>query len=165
MNNTFDFAVDKDNKTITVKREFPARLPLVWDAHTKSYMLDQWWAPKPWTAHTKLMDFREGGTWLYAMRGPNGEEHWSIANFDKIEDQKRYAGLSAFTDAEGKIDQSMPKSNWDVTFTSQGDKTQVQYLITYPDTAALESELKMGFKEGFEKGLQNLEELLPTLGK
>ena len=79
----FDFIIDKENNTITVSREFAAELPLVWDAYTKSEMLDQWWAPKPWKARTKSMDFREGGFWHYAMVGPNGEEHWAFINYQK----------------------------------------------------------------------------------
>ena len=57
-NLAFDFSVNKENKTITVKREFAASLPLVWDAYTKSEILDQWWAPKPWKAKTKTMNER-----------------------------------------------------------------------------------------------------------
>lgn len=44
-NLAFDFSIDRENKTIKVKREFAAELPLVWDAYTKSEILDQWWAP------------------------------------------------------------------------------------------------------------------------
>jgi uncharacterized protein YndB with AHSA1/START domain len=55
MNLMMDFVVDKSNNIITVKREFAAELPLVWDAYTKSEILDQWWAPKPWKARTKTM--------------------------------------------------------------------------------------------------------------
>lgn len=52
-----EFTIDKENKTIYIKREFDAALPLIWNAFTKSEMLDQWWAPKPWKAKTKTMDF------------------------------------------------------------------------------------------------------------
>ena len=42
-----DFSVDKENKRISVKREFAAPLSRVWAAWTESELLDQWWAPKP----------------------------------------------------------------------------------------------------------------------
>src|SRR5690606_25060584 len=104
----FDFSVDKENKKIEVKREFAAPLSEVWDAFTKSDILDQWWGPKPWKAKTKSMDFREGGTWLYAMQGPNGEEHWSVFKYDKIEKPRYFTGLDGFTDANGVINTQMP---------------------------------------------------------
>lgn len=164
-NLAFDFSVDKENKTITVKREFAAELPLVWDAYTKSGILDQWWAPKPWKARTKSMDFREGGRWLYAMAGPEGEEHWSIADYTKIELQKKFVCTDGFADAEGNINPQMPRSRWEVSFTAKGENTLVQTLITYPDLVQLEATINMGFKEGYAMGMENLDALLPSLKK
>jgi uncharacterized protein YndB with AHSA1/START domain len=164
-NLAFDFSVDKENKKITVKREFAAELPLVWDAYTKSEILDQWWAPKPWKAKTKTMDFREGGHWLYAMVGPEGEEHWALANYKTIQPQKRFTGLDAFSDAEGNINKEMPQSKWDVTFTGKGDSTLVEFIISYDDLAQLEETIKMGFKEGLTMAMEGLDELLPKLKK
>src|SRR5690606_36527914 len=66
----FNFVVDKDSLTVTVKRSFDAPVDLVWSAWTEANLLAQWWAPKPWKAVTKDMDFREGGRWLYAMTSP-----------------------------------------------------------------------------------------------
>jgi uncharacterized protein YndB with AHSA1/START domain len=162
---SFDFSVDKENKSITVKREFAAEVALVWDAYTKSEILDQWWAPKPWKARTKTMDFREGGHWHYAMVGPEGEEHWALANYITIQPQKKFTGLDAFADAEAKVNDTMPKSKWDVTFTDQGQSTRVNFQITFDDLAQLEATLQMGFKEGLAMAMEGLDELLPTLKK
>ena len=144
-NLAFNFSVNKENRTITVKREFAAELPLVWDAYTKSEILDQWWAPKPWKAKTKSMDFREGGTWHYAMVGPEGEEHWALVNYKTIQNQKKFSGLDAFADAEGNVNKDMPQSTWEVTFTGKGPVTLVEFDISYGDLAQLEETLKMGF--------------------
>src|SRR5687767_12462886 len=105
-----DFSVDRENKTITITREFAADLPLVWDAYTKPEILDRWWAPNPWKARTKSMDFREGGQWNYAMVGPNGEEHWCLVDYKRIQVQKKFTGLDAFTDPEGNVNKSLPQS-------------------------------------------------------
>lgn len=165
INLLMDFSVDKANNTITVKREFAAEVPLVWDAYTKSEILDQWWAPKPWKARTKKMDFREGGQWLYAMVGPNGEEHWSIANYKNIKIHKSFTGLDAFSDSDGNINKEMPQSKWEVLFTDKGEKTLVQLHISYDDLAQLEATIQMGFKEGLGMAMENLDELLPSLKK
>ncbi len=161
----FDFSVDKKNKTITVKREFAAALPLVWDAYTKSELLDQWWAPKPWKAKTKKMDFREGGSWLYAMVGPQGEEHWALAKYTNIQSQKKFTGLDSFTDADGNVKKDMPQSKWEVTFTGKGQSTFVEIRISYDDLAQLEATIQMGFKEGLTMAMDGLDELLPSLKK
>src|SRR6187431_248483 len=116
LNLTFDFSVDKENKTITIKREFAATRDLVWDAFTTREILDQWWAPKPWKVKTKSMDFRIGGHWRYAMCGPAGEEYWSWQTYTDVQPKTRYAGKDAFTDPEGNINTEWPQSMWEVTF-------------------------------------------------
>ncbi|MBS3914166.1 MAG: SRPBCC domain-containing protein [Bacteroidetes bacterium] len=156
----FDFTVDKENNTILVKREFAADVAIIWDAFTKPEILDQWWAPKPWKARTKVMDFREGGHWIYAMVGPEGEEHWARADFQTIEPQKRYTGLDAFSDADGVINPAMPQSTWDVHFKAQDHKTLVAYHIEFGDLAQLEATIQMGFKEGLTLAMEGLDEWL-----
>jgi len=164
-NLAFDFSVNKENNTITVKREFAAELSLVWDAYTKSEILDRWWAPKPWKARTKTMDFREGGHWHYAMVGPAGEEHWCWARYETIQDKKRFTGLDAFADADGNVNQDLPQSKWDVSFTDKGQLTLVNYHIAFDDLAQLETTIQMGFKEGLTMAMEGLDELLPSLRK
>lgn len=160
-----EFIADKEHKMIQVKREYAAALPLVWDAYTKSAILDQWWAPKPWKARTKSMDFKSGGRWLYAMVGPHGEEHWSIADYKQIVDQKSFSLSDAFTDKDGNINKDMPQSNWKVAFTSEGDNTLVEFTITFSSEEQLQAILDTGFEQGLTSAMLNLDELLPTLKK
>ena len=162
-NLAFDFVVDKENKTITVTREFAAPLPVVWDAYTKRELLDQWWAPKPWKARTKSLDFKTGGRWHYAMVGPEGEEHWAVAEYSDVEFQKKFVGTDAFTDADGNVNKDMPQSRWQVSFTDKEEVTLVEFKITYPDLAQLEATIQMGFKEGLSMAMEGLDELLPSL--
>lgn len=164
-NLTFDFSVDKENHTITVTREFAAARALVWDAYTRSEILELWWAPRPWKAKTKTMDFREGGHWHYAMVGPEGQEHWAWADYKNIKPQERFTGLDAFADAEGNVNKDLPQSRWDVTFTDNGEITLVNFHIVYPDLAQLQATLEMGFKEGLAMAMEGLDELLPSLIK
>jgi uncharacterized protein YndB with AHSA1/START domain len=159
----YDFVVNKDNNNIKISREFAANISLVWDAYTKSDILDKWWAPKPWKARTKKMDFREGGSWLYAMVGPAGEEHWALAEYIEIEFQKKFTGLAGFTNADGNISKSMPQSKWEVIFTDKGDITLVEFMITYPNLAQLETTIQMGFKEGLSMAMEGLDQLLTKL--
>ena len=41
----FDFVVDMQKSSLTVRREFAAKRQLVWDCYTKQELLDQWFAP------------------------------------------------------------------------------------------------------------------------
>jgi uncharacterized protein YndB with AHSA1/START domain len=151
---------DSANKKLVVTREFDAPLEQVWKAWTESEILDQWWAPKPWKARTKKMDFREGGTWLYCMEGPNGEKMWSRADFTTIVPQKLYEGDDAFCDENGTINNDIPGMHWHAEFSSTSSGTKVKVEITFKSEADMEKIIEMGFKEGFTAAHENLDELL-----
>ena len=157
-----NFSVDKENKKIRVERELAAPLDKVWAAWTTSELLDQWWAPKPWKAKTKSMDFSEGGTWLYAMIGPDGTQHWARADYKDIKDSQSYSAYDAFCDENGTINTDFSRSLWNNTFKQQSDSTIVTIEISYKQLADLEQILEMGFKEGFTAGLENLDALLAS---
>src|SRR5690554_6669975 len=106
----FDFSVDKENNAIQVQREFEGGLPLVWRAWTTPELLDQWWGPKPWRAETKSMDFREGGHWLYAMAGPEGEKHWAKADYITIKQEELIRARDGFCDENGVLDPRLPQN-------------------------------------------------------
>lgn len=161
----FDFLVDKEKNTLTVKREFAAEPELVWDAYTKSELLDQWFAPKPWKTKTKTMDFREGGFWLYAMCGPEGEEHWARLDYLKIQPKVNYTALDGFCDAEGNLSDQLPQANWSVTFEPMAENTLVETVVTYQSLNDLETIIQMGMKEGLTMAMEGLDELLEGLKK
>lgn len=161
----FDFTVNKENNTIQVKREFAAELPLVWQSWTDAEILDQWWAPKPWRAETKSMEFAEGGRWHYAMVGPEGEKQWCIFDYDNIQAEKEYAGSDAFADENAIADNTKPRVHWRNRFSTEGERTLVDIVLSFESMDDLEKLMEMGFKEGFTMGLGNLDQLLPTLKK
>ena len=158
----FDFTVNKEDKTITVNREFAAELELVWLAWTKPELLDQWWAPKPYQTKTKSMDFREGGTWLYAMFSPEGEAHWCRADYKQIAPLKSFAGLDAFCDENGTINPEFPRSLWTNSFTQNNQKTTVNIVICYEQLEDLEKIIQLGFKEGFTAAMNNLDQYIES---
>jgi uncharacterized protein YndB with AHSA1/START domain len=161
----FDFTVNKETNTVFVKREFAAERSLVWDAYTKPEILDQWWAPKPWVAKTKSMEFKVGGRRLYAMVGPEGEEHWSVQDFTAISPETNFKFVDAFCDKNEHINEEMPGSTWDIDFVDGNGSTVVNITIRHKTLADLEAIIQMGFKEGFTIALNGLEELLTTLKK
>lgn len=165
MNLQFDFLVDKEKNTITVKREFAAERQLVWDCYTQSELLDQWFAPEPFTTKTKSMDFRPGGHWHYAMVAPDGAEYWGYTAYQTINPIDNYTALDAFCDADGHINEALPRANWDVTFTDKGDHALVQTVVIYKSLADLEAVVKMGMQEGLTSTLEKLDKFLLTLKK
>ena len=158
-----DFVVDKENSKVNVRREFAASNDLVWRAWTEAELLDQWWAPKPWRTETKTMDFQPGGYWLYAMIGPDGTTHWCREDYKSVLDQKNFSATDGFCDEHGKINPKFPLATWQVGFKGNGETTFVDVEIQYEKLEDLEVYIKMGFKEGFTAGLENLDELLSRM--
>lgn len=159
----FDFIVDKSTNTIIVKREFEASLSLVWDAFTKVEILDQWWAPKPWTSKTKYANFEVGGRRFYAMCSPEGAEHWSIQDFISITATTNFQYKTAFADEDENINPNIPSSVWNLNFSEENGITTVDILIKHESLSGLEHHIEMGFKGGFTMTLNYLNQLLNTL--
>ncbi|MEO8861111.1 MAG: SRPBCC domain-containing protein, partial [Ginsengibacter sp.] len=156
-----DFHVDKTTKTVSITREFDAGLSLVWDAFTNKEILDQWWAPKPWSSKTKFMNFEVGGRRFYAMVSPEGQERWSIQKYSSISPKTNFKFFNAFADKDENPE--LPGSEWDFNFSEQNGTTKVSISIYNESLARMEKQLEMGFSEGFTMQMKNLEELLATL--
>jgi uncharacterized protein YndB with AHSA1/START domain len=154
-----DFSVDKENSTVNVKKEFNASISDVWSAWTEPEILDQWWAPAPWKSRTKKMNFKEGGQRLYAMVGPQGEEHWALADFTSITPKTNFKYLDAFCDSEGNLNVDFPRSDWDVSFDEQSGSTFVTIAIKHKSLSDLEKIIEMGFKEGFTIAVEGLDKI------
>lgn len=158
-----EFSVNKATKTVTITKEFAAELDLVWDAYTKAELLDQWWAPKPLTSRTKVMEFREGGRRFYAMVMPDGAERWSVQRYKSITPKSNFKFFNAFADADENL--QLPGSDWDLNFSEQDGTTTVSISIYNESLERLERMVETGFTEGTAAQLQNLEELLAKLSQ
>ena len=159
----YSFKADMQTNQITIRREFDAPKTLVWDCYTKAELLDQWFAPEPFTAKTRSMEFREGGHWHFAMVGPDGGEHWVRFDYEKINPKDHYRAQDAFSDAQGGINRDLPVSTWEVTFKDDTPRTLVQIVATYDSPEALQQIVNMGMKEGLEATLAALDTLLEKL--
>jgi uncharacterized protein YndB with AHSA1/START domain len=132
----------------------------VWKAWTESALLDQWWAPKPWHASTRLQEFKPGGRWIYAMQGPEGEEHWATVEYESVVPGKQFTATDAFSDKEGNINTDLPQIHWKFTISPSGNTTRMQVDLTFNTEEDLKKLTEMGFREGFTLALGNLDEML-----
>jgi uncharacterized protein YndB with AHSA1/START domain len=154
------YSKDLAAKKIYVTREFDATPEQVWKAWTEAELLDQWWAPRPYKAVTKSMNFSEGGRWSYYMEGPDGSRYYCLADYKKIVAGKSYTYLDAFCDENGNMNLDFPRMDWKVEFSKSGSGTKVNVEISFATEADLEKIIEMGFKEGFAMAHSNLDELL-----
>ena len=156
------FTKDVANNKVIVAKEFDADIKKVWEAWTSSTLLDKWWAPKPWRAETKRMNFEQGGYWLYSMVGPNGERLWSRFDYTSIYEPHQFTATDSFCDENGEPtrDALFPSMHWTIKFHETHSGTRVEVLVLASKQADLQKMLDTGFEEGFKMALDNLEELL-----
>jgi uncharacterized protein YndB with AHSA1/START domain len=156
-----EFIVDKSTKTVSITETFDAERELVWDAYTKAEILDQWWAPKPFSSRTVDMNFAVGGRRFYAMVSPEGQERWAVQKYTSITPKTNFKFLNAFADEDANPE--LPGSDWDFNFSEKDGKTTVHVSIYNESLERLEKMIEFGFKEGTEGQLKNLEQVLANI--
>ena len=158
-----EFIVNKETQTVSITKEFDAPRDMVWDAYTKPELLDQWWAPKPMTSRTMVMEFKEGGRRFYAMVSPDGSGRWAVQRYTSISPKTNFKFFNAFADENENL--QLPGSDWDLNFSEENGTTTVRISIYNESLERLERMVATGFREGTIAQLENLEELLATFSQ
>lgn len=146
-----------------IERVFDAPRELVFRAFSEPQFVSQWWGPKGWTLPVCEMDFREGGTWRYMMRGPAEVDHmegWGIATYKEIVPPERIVYIDAFGDENGEVNESMPKTEVTVEFIPQGNKTLLRSNAKFASEADLQQTIEMGMEQGLNETWDRLEDFL-----
>lgn len=160
---------DAENKTLTMERVFDAPRGRVWRAWTTPEVLEQWWGPRGWETTVKEFDFRPGGAWLYGMKCVDknqgdfyGQESWGKGIFEDINEPDPFAYQDNFADADGTINDEMPKMTITNKFVDMGNETKLVSRVVFESLEGYEATLKMGVVEGFSQQLDRLDETLAT---
>lgn len=157
------FNRDPESASIYVMKIYNAEVSVIWDFFTKSELLDQWWAPKPWQCETKTHEFKKGGTWLYSMLGPEGERHYAKVKYGEITEHRSFDGTDSFCDENGNANPDFPETKWLFGFTGVEEGTKVTVNIHFASEQAMNQLLEMGFEQGFKAGLNQLESILSSI--
>lgn len=104
---------------LKIDRLISAPRERVYKAWTDPEQMRQWFAPKPFELVVTKMDFRVGGRFEMAMKGPDGSRFPFTGTYRVIEPGKKLEWTGEF--AEGPVDQMTTT----VTFADEGGKTRV----------------------------------------
>jgi uncharacterized protein YndB with AHSA1/START domain len=128
----------------------------VFEAWTKPEQMTQWFAPEPFQLIVGTMDFRSGGRFSMAMRGPNGEDFPFTGTYREIVPPAKLSWTGEF--ASGPADQMSTV----VTFEEDGQTTKLHVRQTfYVMTPEIEHATK-GAKQGWTMTLDQLEAFCAT---
>ena len=151
-----------DTRDLTISRVLNAPRAALWRAWTEPELLKQWWCPAPWTTEVVAFDLRPGGTFHTTMRGPDGGISDNPGSFLEVVPQARVV----FT--------SMLAANWRpatpwlgftavVTFADEGSGCRYTAHVMHPDQATCEQHEQLGFYDGWNTVIDQLEALAATL--
>lgn len=157
-NNKMD--VQTKERELIMTRIFDARRKLVFETYSDCKHLMQWWGPREWPLSTCDMDFREGGTWNYCMKGPKDELACGKAVYREIVKPEKIVYKDHFADEEGNVNENMPGMVVTVKFVEQEGKTKLVSHALFDSPDELKSVLDMGVIEGFSETWDRLEEHL-----
>jgi uncharacterized protein YndB with AHSA1/START domain len=150
-------------KIITATRVFNAPVASVWRIWTDPEMVRQWWGPERFTCPFAKIDFREGGTSLVSMKGPEGSgfnEVYSVWSYRKIVPMERIEFIQNLADREGNkmkptalgMPPDFPEDILTiVTFNSlEGNRTEMT-VTEYADMGQMAHFAQLGLDQSMDK--------------
>lgn len=168
-----DPSQENDKTGLTISRIFDAPREKMWEAWTNPEMIKRWWGPKGFSAPAAKVDLREGGKYLYAMRGKPGpdkpeRDFWSGGVFQEIVPGEKIVATDYFTDEKGN---QVPASYYGMnpgfptemtviaTFEDAGEN-KTKFTLRYPTRGDMPVADREGMNEGWNQSLDKLAEAL-----
>ncbi len=147
----------KSDRELVVRRTFNAPARIVFEAWTKPELFKRWWVPKSigMSLLSCEMDVRAGGKYRLVF-GMNGAVLEVFGKYTEVTPHSRLV----WTNEEGEEGGAVTT----VTFEEKGGQTLLVKHDLYPSKAALDGELASGATDGLLVQLEQLAELLATLG-
>jgi uncharacterized protein YndB with AHSA1/START domain len=142
------------DREIILSRVINAPRQLVWQVWTSPEHLDKWWGPNGFKNETHSIEFKEGGTWLYTMHGPDNADFPNKIVYSKINEP----ALLQYHHTDGK---EQPEIAFDVTVTFEeigANKTKVTQRTVMQTAEMLRIVVEQfGAIEGGKQHLGNLD--------
>jgi uncharacterized protein YndB with AHSA1/START domain len=135
---------------VVLDRVIDAPRERVYEAWTTPEAMQRWFAPKPFELVVRQLDFRPGGRFRMAMRGPDGSDFPFTGRYREIVAPERLAWTGEF--ATGPAEQIGTV----VTFEAQGRKTRVHVRQTFHVVTPEIRHAVAGANEGWTMTLDQL---------
>jgi uncharacterized protein YndB with AHSA1/START domain len=148
----------KSEREVVVARTFNAPARIVFEAWTKAELFKRWWVPKsaPMSLLSCEMDVRVGGGYRLVFGNEASKPMEFFGRYVEVTPHSRLVWTNDEADDGGAVTT--------VTFEEKGGKTLLVMHDLYPSKESLDSALASGAVDGMPETLDQLDELLVTLG-
>lgn len=154
-------ATPNNDRELVITRLIDAPPEKVFRCWTEPELLKQWFAPKPWSTPHVETDPRAGGTNMFVMASPEGEEFPSRGVYLEVVPNEKIVFTDAFTEAWVPSDK--PFFVGTVTFEDEGGKTRYVARAGHWTKEDRDTHENMGFHDGWMQCAQQLEDLAKTI--
>jgi uncharacterized protein YndB with AHSA1/START domain len=101
-----------------ISRVFDVSREMLWKCFTEPERMKAWWGPKGFTVLVSKMDLRPGGTYLYGMRSPDGQDMWGRMVYREIVPPERLVFINSFSDEKGGLTRHPMAPQWPIEMLS-----------------------------------------------
>jgi uncharacterized protein YndB with AHSA1/START domain len=101
-----------------ISRVFNVSREMLWKCFTEPERMKEWWGPKGFTVVVSKMDLRPGGTYLYGMRAPDGQDMWGRMVYREIVPPERLVFINSFSDEKGGLTRHPMAPQWPIEMLS-----------------------------------------------
>jgi uncharacterized protein YndB with AHSA1/START domain len=127
---------------------------------TDPKLLQQWFAPKPWTIKSVDIDPRAGGRMNFVMSSPEGQDYPNIGIYLEVVPNKKIVTTDAVTP---DFKPSGPFMIAEVTFEDLGNgKTKYRAVARHWSEETKKRHAEMGFEPGWTQTAKQMEALAKT---
>lgn len=147
---------------LVLELELDAPADKLYRCYTDPKLLQQWFAPKPWTIKSTDVDIRPGGKFNFVMASPEGQEYPNSGIVLAAELNKRIVTTDAINPTT--FEPAGPFMVAEVTFEELGNgKTKYRAVARHWTEETKEQHKQMGFHEGWGQTARQLEALAKTI--
>jgi uncharacterized protein YndB with AHSA1/START domain len=146
------------DRELVITRSYDAPAHLLFRAWSQPEHIMRWFGPEGWPVTHCEMDFRVGGTYRFAMTGPDGEQGTPFGGtYLEIVPNEKIVYDDAF-ESPGAERMVMT-----VTFEESGGQTTLTVHTLFPSVAMKDKHLEMGMEEGLGMSLDQLGDLVTDM--
>jgi uncharacterized protein YndB with AHSA1/START domain len=154
-------ATPANDRELVLTRLIDAPREKVFKAWTDAELLKQWFAPLPWTTPVVEVDVRPGGSSMFVMRDPDGNDYPNKGVYLEVVENEKLVFTDAFTEAWQPSEK--PFFTGVLTFEDEGGKTRYTARARHWTKEDRDAHEKMGFHEGWGQCTDQLEALLKKI--
>jgi uncharacterized protein YndB with AHSA1/START domain len=159
-NGRYKHTMETPGRKIVMTRVFDAPRELVFDAHSSCEHVSNWWGPRNYEVVDCEIDFRPGGAWRIAHRGPDGGPYETpvfFGEYREIVRPERFVWTFGF---EGMPGEPGPET---YVFEEHDGKTTLTSTAEFDTIEQRDALLETGMEEGAAETWDRLDEYLEVL--